>query len=138
MAGVVDYLAECAEPVAPPERIKNEILKRIAGRVPKITVRRAANARWEKTSNPLISRRMLGIDRERGVCTILMRMEAGGVLAGHIHSHAEECLVLSGDLRSNDQLLGPGDYFYAEPGSVHADLTTENGCECLLITAIGD
>jgi len=38
-----------------------------------------------------------------------------------MHSRAAECLVLSGDLRSND-----------------ADLTTVNGCECLLITAIGD
>jgi anti-sigma factor ChrR (cupin superfamily) len=137
-AGAIDYLPECAEPVAPPDRIKNEIMKRLAGRIPKITVRRAEGARWDQTPNPRLTRRLLNVDRERGLCTMMLRMSAGGVLEGHIHSGAEECLVLSGDLQSNGEELGPGDYFFAEPGSVHADLTTVNGCECLLVTALGD
>lgn len=138
MDGVLEALFECADPSPPPARIKSDLLKRIGSRAPKIAVRRAEAARWETTSNPAISRRLLGVDRHRGTCTIIMRMAPGGVLAGHIHAGAEECLVLSGDLRSNDQILGPGDYFFAEPGSEHQDLTTVSGCECLLISAIGD
>lgn len=131
---LVDGLLGCVTPVEPPARIKQAVLSRI-GRAPRIHIRRAQAARWEDLGGGL-SRRILGIDRHRRTISTLLRMAPGGCLAEHHHHGAEEVLVISGDLRVGGEVYGPGDYFFAEAGSDHGELSTESGCECLLLTAL--
>jgi anti-sigma factor ChrR (cupin superfamily) len=134
LEAVIDALAECTRPIDPPPHVKDSLLKRI-GRAPRIHIRRAQSARWEEVGEA-VSRRILGIDRGRGTVTTLMRMTPGGRLAEHHHHGVEEILVISGDLRLGRESYGPGDYFFAEAGSDHGEITTETGCECLILTGI--
>jgi anti-sigma factor ChrR (cupin superfamily) len=131
---LVDGLLDCVPAVEPPARVRESVLNKI-GRAPRIHIRRAQSARWEDLGGGL-SRRILGIDRHRRTVSTILRMAPGGRLAEHHHHGAEEVLVISGDLRVGGEMYGPGDYFFAEAGSDHGELSTESGCECLLLTAI--
>jgi mannose-6-phosphate isomerase-like protein (cupin superfamily) len=134
LEAVIEGLLDCVPQVDPPPRVKESLLGRL-GRTPRIHVRRAQSARWEDTGGGL-SRRILGIDRDRGTVTTLLRMAPGGRLAEHRHHGVEEVLVISGDMRIAGEVYGPGDYFFAEAGSDHGELTTVTGCECLILSTI--
>jgi quercetin dioxygenase-like cupin family protein len=134
LEAVIEGLLDFAPAIAPPAHVKEALLNEV-GRSPKIHVRPAQSARWEDVGGGL-SRRILGIDRDRGTVTALLRMVPGGRLAEHHHQGVEEVLVISGDLQMAGQVYGPGDYFFAEAGSDHGELTTVTGCECLVLSAL--
>ena len=64
---------------------------------------------------------------ENGRHTILLRLDAGASIPTHVHPGAEECFVVSGDLRDGDLDLGAGDYMRHDGGTEHT-ISTENGC----------
>ncbi len=58
----------------------------------------------------------------------LLRLQPGGRLTEHDHTDgAEECMVLEGQLRLNGVDLFAGDYQIALPGSVHHEVSSEQG-----------
>ncbi len=59
----------------------------------------------------------------------LLKLLPGGHLDEHDHADgAEECMVLEGQLRINGEDLAAGDYHIALPGSVHHEVSSEQGC----------
>jgi quercetin dioxygenase-like cupin family protein len=58
----------------------------------------------------------------------LLRLLPGGRLPEHDHADGlEECMVLEGSLRINGENFGCGDYQIAHPGSVHFEVSSEQG-----------
>jgi hypothetical protein len=53
-------------------------------------------------------------------------------------THLEELYLLDGELVVDTQLLHPGDYIRAEPGSSDARVWSGTGCTCVLVTSIRD
>lgn len=99
-----------------------------------IFIRRHSDLDWQQHRMPGVQVRYLYIDHERNTQTILMRCAPGVRFPQHQHRAAEESLVLEGDLRIGDVILGPGDYQRCAPGSLHPDQSTQTGC-VLLVTA---
>jgi hypothetical protein len=51
----------------------------------------------------------------------------------------EQCLVISGDVRLGTKVhIHAGDYEKALPGTDHEFLTSDTGCELLIISCIDD
>lgn len=71
-------------------------------------------------------------DPERKYATVLVKMEAGATFPDHVHTEAEECYVIEGDLHTGGKAFGKGDYIRAEAHSVHDSIYTENGCLLLV------
>jgi anti-sigma factor ChrR (cupin superfamily) len=59
----------------------------------------------------------------------LLKLLPGGKLAEHDHADGtEECMVVEGQLRINGVDFWAGDYQVALPGSVHHEVSSEQGC----------
>jgi putative transcriptional regulator len=136
-------LAAAVKPLTPDPRTREALLARVAARPPaparpwaeaELFIQRGATAAWEPTEVPGVVMRTLFVDRERNQLTALVRIEPGRSYPAHHHGGPEECLVLEGDLRVGETVLGPGDYQRATAGSRHGVQSTERGC-LLLITA---
>jgi hypothetical protein len=100
---VIQGLLDCVLPVAPPAHVRDAVLARIAP-APQVHVRRAQSARWNDAGGGL-SRRVLGIDRQRGTVTTLVRVGPGGRMPEHHHRGVEEVFIISGDVRVMTVLL---------------------------------
>jgi len=119
-----------AEPVEPPERIRRELedcIRRDCFR----SIRKG-EGQWQQMM-PGVMIKQLHSDPSTGVTTSLVRMAPGTALPRHSHEGTEQVLVLEGDCRINAEELGPGDFHYAEPGSIHDTTYTRNGTLLLLI-----
>ncbi len=78
----------------------------------------------------------LSCSKESGTATFILEMDPGSRLLSHHHRGAEEAFVLHGDLQMRGRVLRAGDHMRAEPGTVHQDLYSEQGCRALIITAL--
>lgn len=87
---------------------------------------RASEAAWERLA-PGIERKVLYVDPHAGWQSYLLRMAPGASLAGHGHDKIEECLLLEGELMIGDLRLGAGDYHLAHAGTLHPEISSENG-----------
>jgi quercetin dioxygenase-like cupin family protein len=63
----------------------------------------------------------------------IVRFETGTRLPVHKHELPEFIYVLEGELTIAGQRLGPGWASIASPGSVHADVHSDNGCVFVLV-----
>lgn len=126
-----------AESEAVPPGSFEKILARIDERgmfLPGTSTRRAADAEWHVYSEG-IKFRVLKVDEVRRRQTLLVKMQPGALYKSHSHDIDEECLVIEGDLRYGDLVLGAGDYHLATPGTRHPTGTTTAGC--LLHVVVG-
>lgn len=74
----------------------------------------------------------LSYARQTGQGAYVMRMDAGAVTVAHEHPHAEEFMVLEGELVDDDGArFGPGDYVVYERGTFH-NSRTDSGCLLLV------
>jgi putative transcriptional regulator len=142
LAPVAAALTAAVRALTPDPRLREALLARVAGAAPpppqtasELFISRAAEAVWQATDVPGITMRTLFFDRERKQLTALLRVEAGRTAPAHLHPGPEEVLVLEGDLRVGELLLGPGDYQRMPAGSRHIAQTTERGC-LVLISAV--
>jgi anti-sigma factor ChrR (cupin superfamily) len=138
LGGAAGALIDALEPLAPPAAVREALLRRAAAAQPVVAFQTADRARWRPAGLPGITYRTLRVDKERRTFTALVRMEPGSSYPAHPHEVVEECLVIEGNLRVGDRLLGPGDYQLAPPGSFHAEQYTEGGCLLLLTATLGD
>jgi quercetin dioxygenase-like cupin family protein len=90
---------------------------------------------WRETGIAGVSLKPLYLDQASGLMTMLVRMQPGAIYPAHTHSRTEQCLVLEGDLRHGDHVYGPGDFTWAEAGSVDPALHTVQGNLLLIIAA---
>lgn len=77
--------------------------------------------------------RLLRTSPETGQFSIILKLDAGGMFAGHYHLGAGEFLMLKGELKYKDDVARAGDWGYEPLGAVHADTNVEMETELLFI-----
>ena len=115
--------------------VKDKLMARIAAEAeyrPAVCIR-AAQGDWVASEVPGVAIKPLYHDRDRGLSTVLVRMDPGTNYPSHKHYDAEQCLVLEGDLRWEDLEYRAGDFVVARAGSIHPRLTTEHGTLLLIV-----
>jgi len=106
---------------------------------PGVHVLRAGNGRWQETGYPGVTTKILHLEKETRMATSLLRLTPGAKYPPHHHTKMEQCLVLSGDVRLGGSLhIFAGDYEKALPGTDHEFLTSDTGCELLIISCLED
>ena len=121
------------------ERLRGRVLEQIANapeRRSLFDTIREGDGEWIEIL-PLISKKVLQLDRERGVESYLMRMEPGAKIPAHLHESDELCFVIDGDLAFGDLHLEGGGYHFAHKGSEHGVASTVNGALLFLQSGIG-
>jgi anti-sigma factor ChrR (cupin superfamily) len=98
----------------------------------------AGDGQWNESGLPGIRVKILAVDRQRGLVTMLLRGEPGARYPSHRHSAPEECYVIRGSVTIGDRLLRPGDFHHADADSDHGEIVTAEGAEVLLVGAIDD
>lgn len=82
--------------------------------------------------------KILWRDQTTGQITFLASLAPGANYPSHRHMGIEECLVIEGDLRMDDSVLGAGEYTVAFADNVHRVTRTESGCLLLLRSPMND
>jgi anti-sigma factor ChrR (cupin superfamily) len=151
---VVRDLALSTPSATPPNRVRERLLKSLAGSKPKVSshsqpsvvsqgvllqqpgllISRSSDVSWDNVA-PGIERKLLFVDPKRRYNTSLLRVQAGTRYPSHRHADVEEILVLEGDLHIHGVVMGAGDYCRAEPDSIHQETFTEGGCLLLQLTS---
>jgi len=82
--------------------------------------------------------KMLGVSKETGGVTALIKFPKGFVEPRHSHSCGHIVYVISGDLGSGDvfgkDVFPEGTYWHCPAGDVHGPLRLKNDCTFLFIT----
>jgi anti-sigma factor ChrR (cupin superfamily) len=90
---------------------------------------------WSESGIPGFRMKPLSGGLNSGYRLILAELAAGSKIPEHEHTSVEELFILSGHLHTEGYVLGPGDFFRAEAGTHHHELTSPDGCTALLIYA---
>jgi anti-sigma factor ChrR (cupin superfamily) len=144
LATDVAQLALVAPLATPSPQVKAQLLARI--RASKVSVAKATpsplvgwrfesaseTAGWRETF-PGVRFKTLSVDDARDLVMLMVEMKPGARFPDHPHDDtAEDGLVISGDVQMGDRLMQAGDYYHAEPGTVHVDVSSPSGCTALL------
>ncbi len=147
LQGAMEQVVEAAPATAPRRGLKDRLMAGVAGKrrrgfeepEPGVHVLRAENADWQETGYPGVSCKILHVEKETRMATTLLRLTAGAKYPPHHHSQMEQCLVLSGDVRLGSKIhIFAGDYEKALPGTDHEFLTSDTGCELLILSCLED
>ena len=92
---------------------------------------------WDEVA-PGISVKILAMDTEKHIVTMLVRLAPGASYPPHTHAGVEELHLLDGELWIDERKLFPGDYNYGAPGTGDQRVWSETGCTCVLITSTKD
>lgn len=125
---------------APSAKVKTQLLARI--RAAK-TVRTPAPAGWRFESThaaavwrdafPGVRMKTLSVDKARDVVMLLLQMAPCARFPDHPHDdRGDEGLVITGDVVMDGRVMGPGDYYHADAGTDHVNITSPSGCTALL------
>ncbi len=120
----------------PPAHARERLLAAV--RKPSTYTVWAADAAWIETGLPGIRARILAVNKERSLVTLLIRAEPGAVYPSHKHHGPEECYVISGSVVIDGRVLRAGDFHHADEDSDHGEIITTEGAEVLLVGAIED
>ncbi len=87
---------------------------------------------WRTTKFDGVEMKLLYIDRETGLLTVLLRMAPGATLPDHQHVRLEQTYMLDGRLEDKEGpekglSVGAGEYVARPAGSRHAAWTPEGG-----------
>lgn len=129
-------LAATAPVVEPPPTLRERLLTRLGG--PSRDTLAARDGEWSESGFPGIRVKVLAIDRDRQIVTMLVRAEPGARYPAHRHSGAEECYVLSGSIVIDGRLLRAGDFHHADAHTDHGEITTTDGADVLIVGAVAD
>lgn len=107
------------------ERVRARVMATVSGTPqPWVTVR-ASDEGWDQLA-PGVFRKLLCVSGS--IAHSLVRMEAGAVVQGHLHTEDEECLVIEGTMKfGRDFVLYPGDFHIGRKGTVHEQVSTDTG-----------
>ena len=87
---------------------------------------------WRPIRYPGCYIKTLMVDREKGLLTVLLKMDPGAELPDHEHALVEQTYMLEGRLVDKDGpeaglSVGPGEFVWRPSGSRHAAWTPEGG-----------
>jgi anti-sigma factor ChrR (cupin superfamily) len=119
------------------ERLAHRIAAETGGKPVAPPTRSWREPEWDPVA-PGISVKMLAMDEERHVVSMLVRLAAGASYPAHTHAGVEELHLLDGELWIDERKLYPGDYNYGKPGAGDQRVWSETGCTCVLITSTRD
>lgn len=106
-------------------RMKQQLLSKLTA-APTQTVRNVRREEGWQTLSKRVQIKVLNDDGQ--TLSWLLKLLPGGQLPEHDHADGyEECMVLEGQLRINDEIFSAGDYQIALPGSVHHQVGSETG-----------
>jgi anti-sigma factor ChrR (cupin superfamily) len=125
-----------ADGPAPSPQVRERLMARILG--PSRYTQTADEADWLDSGIPGLKLRILALDRERDIVTMLIRGEPGARYPSHRHTKPEECYVLRGTVIIEGRVLGPGDFQHADADSEHGEIYTADGAEVLLVAGATD
>lgn len=87
---------------------------------------------WRETF-PGVRFKTLSVDEARDVVMLLVELAPGARFPDHPHAGgAEEGLLVSGEVEMDGRTMRPGDYYHADAGTVHVNITSRSGCTALL------
>jgi len=144
-AGTVAVLALSAEEQQPPDGLRGKLLSRLSGghktegamaSLPRFLSIHGNEGEWLDMGDG-VRMKMLHIDKATGLTTSLVKMPPGASLPRHRHRSLEQFYILEGDCYVHGEKLSPGDYHWAETGSVHEDTYTIDGTTFLLVATEG-
>ena len=135
---LVGFIGHVVEPHAPPPELKERLLDRVrslprreAAETGSAFIVRREDSGFRDTGADGVESKILYASPRR--ITLLLRAKPGSSLPSHGHVMLEECFVLEGDLEAaGGETLRVGDYQVMEPGSVHSELRSREGCLVLL------
>ncbi len=124
-----------AEPTADQaRRIKRRLLERIADADDSHMTINAEQGEWRPFGRGVQAKVLHERD---GICSYLLRLEAGARLAPHRHPIDEECVVLEGVLKVGTGIeIRAGGYHMARRGALHASISSKEGATLFLRGAI--
>jgi len=129
-------VAATADSVEPPAHVRQRVIA--AARTPSRYTLAADDADWFDTGYAGIRGRVLSVDKDRDIATLLLRAEPGAVYPSHRHHGGEECYVVRGSVVIDGRTLRAGDFHHADGGSDHGEIMTIEGAEVLIVGAIED
>ena len=131
----VSLIAGSLTRVAPPPRVKARLLASIRADSPRpgLGAVRADEGNWRETGMHGITFKKLYSDKTSGLVTALVRFEPGASIPAHRHLQREQCLIIEGDVEHDGHEYGPGDFTWAEAGTIDPTLTSRNGALVLII-----
>ena len=88
---------------------------------------------WMPHPVPGIRMKVLALNKQRRYATLLLDVAPGTRFPPHHHGGAEECYVVSGSLYTCGRRLGAGDFVHADANTDHGELSTEEGCQVILV-----
>jgi anti-sigma factor ChrR (cupin superfamily) len=119
------------------ERLARRIAAETGGEPVPPPARQWSEPEWDEVA-PGISVKMLAMDTEKHIVSMLVRLAPGAHYPPHTHAGVEELHLLDGELWIDDRKLFPGDYNRGEPGAGDQRVWSETGCTCVLITSTKD
>jgi anti-sigma factor ChrR (cupin superfamily) len=122
--------------IRPSAHVRDALMKSIER--PSSYTLTAREGEWFDPGIPGLRVKILALDRERDLATLLIRAEPGARYPSHRHSAGEECYVLRGSIHVEGRILHAGDFHHADALSDHGELWTEEGAEVLLIASATD
>ena len=149
---VVDALALSAA-AAPPPRLKDLVLSRIAsesptspaplpagGRriLPGVSAVLVADVPWMPAALPGLDFKILNRDDARGYTTRLLRFAPGSTYPSHRHGGVEEVFIVAGSVSLNGVMLHAGDYCRSEPGTLETAAFSEEGGMAIIVSSDAD
>lgn len=141
-------LACAAGALDPPAELRSNLFQRVLGRSPLASAPvlekdglhfiRTAGLSTPAWTAGGIEVHSLSVDRSRGYRTSLIRMQPGTELPVHRHAGVEESFILEGTLLVSGVSMGPGDYCRADPGTIHRNLFSPDGCVFIAVSSERD
>jgi anti-sigma factor ChrR (cupin superfamily) len=128
--------------VNPHPRVRERVLRGLNGDrrasleqpLPGVFVMRQSQQRWRKTPYEGVEYKILYVDAATKNVTSLLKLQPGAAYPAHRHAAVEQCLVLEGTVRIGQIILEAGDFEYANTGTAHAVVESDNGCVLMLIS----
>ncbi|MFM9935993.1 MAG: cupin domain-containing protein [Novosphingobium sp.] len=106
------------------QQIEARVAALVAAR-PRLTIT-ADSAVWLRIG-PGVQKRQLYVDADAGWESYFLKLDPGAEMPPHAHSSVEECLVLSGEMEVDGDIVREGDLHIAFAGHDHGALTTQGG-----------
>ena len=146
---IVDLLALAAPDASPPPDIRLRLLGLVEGLQPTqssevtegapggdqfLTVR-STQGEWKEFSDGVMIKQLY-VNQARATTTFLLRVAPGASVPAHRHPSIEEFFVIEGNCQVNSEILAPGDYRCALPGSIDRVITSELGATVLIVGPI--
>ena len=98
-----------------------------------LTTVRQSERHWKETACPGISTCELFENASEGQGAILVKMEPGARYPDHQHMAREQFYIIDGDVRVGPLTLRAGDYHRAEASTYHRQVSTKEGCMCIML-----